>query len=160
VGNVTGNFVAAIAKAETLKFLAAHPEPIDGIFDINSMASGAIAAFDQSGRPMPAVSMVGASKAGVGYWAKHRDEFKGISAGLSTVGYGLAIADVASRMLAGDGIKLNVVAAGMPPITTENIDEWADDRWTLETPGAIPGPPTWLEDGYLDGLFSTGGDAG
>lgn len=157
--NVTGNFVAALAKAETLKLLAAHPQPIDGIFDINSMASGAIAAFDQSGRPMPAVSMVGASKAGVGYWAEHRDTFKGVSAALSTSGFGTAIGEVASRMLAGDGIKLNTVTALIPPITSENIDTWAEDGWTLETPGAIPGPKEWIEPSYLDNLFTSGGDA-
>lgn len=152
--NVTGNFVAAIAKAETLKLLAAHPEPIDGIYDINSMAAGAIAAFEQSGRPMPAVSMVGASKAGVAYWAEHKDTFKGISAALSMEGFAETIANTALRMLEGDGIKANTVTAGLPPITTENIDEWVQEGWTLETPGAIPGPENWVPEDYLDNLFN------
>ncbi len=155
-GNVTGNFVAALAKAETLKFLASNPGKLDGVFDINSMAAGAMDAIDQSGRPMPAVFLRSVSRAGLGYWDQNRDSFKGFGTVISSKGLGETTGTVATKMLAGDGIKVNSLVRDSTYVTSENLDEWVEPGWNLTTAGTIPGPDEWMPVEFIDGAFNNG----
>jgi len=152
-GEVTGNFVSAIAKAETLKFLASNPAPIDGILDIAAMAPGAMAAFEESGRPVPPTGDRSPMRGSMGYWAANNDSYDGFGTGLSADGMGETIAEVTLRMLQGDGPILNLVTYRSVLITDENLDEWADAEWTLDTPGIANGPGGWIPDGWTDPLF-------
>jgi len=160
-GEVTGNFVSAIAKAETLKFLASNPAPIDGILDIAAMAPGAMAAFEESGRPVPPTGDRSPMRGSLGYWLNNNDTYDGFGTGLSADGMGKTIAEVTLRMLAGDGPIINTVTYRSVLITDENLDEWAEADANLDTPGIANGPGDWIPEGWVDPLFtnSSGGDS-
>jgi ribose transport system substrate-binding protein len=153
-GDVYGQFVSAAAKSETLKYLATHPKQVDGVFQVAGMAPGIMQAFQQTGRPMPVVTDIANSKGSLGYWRQHQGDYHGVGTGLGGESYGEAIADVAVRMLQGQGLKVNTVIDRLPLITDANLGEWAQPGWSLETPGIAPGPKgAFAPDDFLDPLF-------
>jgi ribose transport system substrate-binding protein len=154
-GDVYGQFVSSAAKAETLKYLATHPQKVDGVFQVAGMAPGIMQAFKQTGRPMPVVDDVANSKGSLGYWKQNEGAYQGVGTGLGGETYGAAIADVAARMLQGRGLKTNAVIDRLPLITDANLGEWADPSWTLDTPGIAPGPKgAFAPDEFLAPLFN------
>ena len=105
VGDVYGNFIDVNAKSETLKYLATHPQKIDGVIQAGTMTGGIMGAFQQSGRPMPVVDDVGPMKASTGYWLNHRGAYHGVGMAFGPKSMGSAGASVALRMLEGQGPK-------------------------------------------------------
>src|SRR3954463_16227679 len=154
-GDVYGNFIDANAKSETLKYLATHPQKIDGVVQSGTMTGGIMGAFQQSGRPMPVVDDVGPMKASTGYWMQHRDTYHGVGMAFGPSSMGSAGADVALRILEGQGPKLSNIIDRMQILTDENLDDWGDASWTLTTPGQPEGPPGWFfADDYLNPFFA------
>ncbi len=156
-GQVYGNFVSPVAKSETLKYLATHPGQIDGVLQSGTMTDGIMSAFQQTGRPMPIVADIGPTKGGVGYWVNNRDTYHGVGTAFGPSAMGTAAADVALRMLEGQGPQMSNIVAKIPLLTDENLDQWADKSWSLTTPGQPEGPPdTWFTDEYLNPFFANG----
>ena len=154
VGEIAGGFDSSTAKAETIKFLATHPEKIDGVLQVGQMATGIISGFEQSGRPMPAMD-TGADKGALGYWDKHQDSFVGVGSGFNTPEYANSIASIVKRMLAGHGVKVDQITQGMPTFTADTLDQWAEPGWNLRTPGNASGPGgNFLTEDYIAGLFN------
>jgi ribose transport system substrate-binding protein len=155
VGDVYGNFIDVNAKSETLKYLATHPKKIDGVIQAGTMTGGIMSAFQQSGRPMPVVDDVGPMKASTGYWLNHRGTYHGVGMAFGPKSMGSAGANVALRILEGQGPKLSNIIARMQILTEKNVDEWGDKSWTLTTPGQPEGPPNWFfTDDYIDPFFN------
>jgi len=155
VGDVYGNFIDVNAKSETLKYLATHPQKIDGVIQAGTMTGGIMGAFQQSGRPMPVVDDVGPMKASTGYWLNHRGTYHGVGTAFGPKAMGGAGASVALRMLEGQGPNLSNVIARIPLLTEENLDEWGDKSWSLTTPGQPEGPPnSWFTEDYIDAFFA------
>jgi ribose transport system substrate-binding protein len=158
VGTVYGNFVVATAKSETLKFLATHPQPIAGVLQTAVMAPGILSAFAQSGRPVPPVQDVTMMKASSAYWLQHEPEYQGVGMGFGVTDFAQTVADIAGRMLAGDGMTTTDVVGDAPVVTDANLKDWSDPAWTDQTPGVAPGPPgSYLKPGQLDAFFARKG---
>ena len=154
-GDVYGNFIDVNAKSETLKYLATHPQKVEGVVQSGTMTGGIMGAFQQSGRPMPVVDDVGPMKASTGYWLHHRDTYHGVGMAFGPTSMGNAGADVALRILEGQGPKLSNVIARMAILTDQNLDDWGDKSWSLTTPGQPEGPPGWFfTDKYIDAFFA------
>jgi ABC-type sugar transport system substrate-binding protein len=143
---VFGLFVNATVKSETLKFLATHPQKIDGVLQAGGMATGVMSAFEQAGRPMPIVQDVTMLKGSAGYWRQNRKTYLGAGMGFPVIDYAHHVAQVAGNMLAGDGVQFSDLLGNMPIVTDENLDAWSEPGWTLDTPGTVLGPP---KDAYL-----------
>src|SRR3954463_9780644 len=155
VGDVYGNFIDVNAKSETLKYLATHPQKIDGVVQSGTMTGGIMGAFQQSGRPMPVVDDVGPMKASTGYWLNHRGAYHGVGMAFGPKSMGQAGADVALRILDGQGPKLSNIVARMAILTEKNLDQWGDKSSSLTTPGQPEGPPNWFfADDYLNPFFA------
>jgi ribose transport system substrate-binding protein len=155
VGNVYGNFIDVNAKSESLKYLATHPQKIDGVVQSGTMTGGIMGAFQQSGRPMPVVDDVGPMKASTGYWLNHLGTYHGVGTAFGPQTMGRAGAVVALRMLEGQGPKLSNIVARIPLLTEQNLHEWGDKSWTLTTPGQPEGPPnSWFTDDYINAFFA------
>jgi ribose transport system substrate-binding protein len=151
---VYGAFSDSIAKSETLKYLATHPQKIDAAFQAGVMAPGVMRAFQQAGRPMPIVTDSGLSKASLGYWNQHKTTYHGVGFDLPPVPSARAVVDVVRRMLDGQGLKMNAVVGPGPIVTDANLDGWVDPSWNLNTPGAAPGDPqSFLPSKYLEAFF-------
>ena len=56
IGEVEGQWTPSVVKTNTLKFLATHPQQIDGVVDSGLGAVSAWQAFEQSGRPLPKIN--------------------------------------------------------------------------------------------------------
>jgi ribose transport system substrate-binding protein len=156
LGEVYGNFVNSTAKSETLKFLATHPQKIDGAIQNSGMGAGVIGAFKQTGRPVPIMGDIGASKASLAYWAKNTGTYDAAVSVAPTLSFGNAMADVAGRMLRGDGLKMTDIVWNMAQVTPAEKGKWVDPSWTFETPGDAAGPADQLFPGnQLDSFFNS-----
>lgn len=158
VGDVYGQFANAAAKSETLKYLGTHPAKIDGVTQAGTMGSGIMSAFQQAGRPMPVVADIGPTSGSMAYWAQNDGKYFGVGSGEGTVALGTAAADVAIRMLDGQGVKLTYLTQALTTITEENRDEWTPDPNAKFTSNLLPeGPPnSFLTDEYLNPMFVNG----
>jgi ribose transport system substrate-binding protein len=70
IGTVQGKWTDQIAQVEVQKFLATHPDRVDGIVLQSPSEIGVIQALLQSGRPVPPISLQGEFGAGC-YWRQH-----------------------------------------------------------------------------------------
>ena len=154
-GEIAGAFVASTAKAETLKFLATHPGPVEGVVEVGGMAPGVISGFKQAGRPIPIVGDSAGMKASLGYWINNKDSYNGFGQGFPPKRYGSAIASVTKSVLAGRGLKVSDITNYYVPITDSNLSDWAQTSWNLNTPGVAEGPPQqYMSEKFLDTLFT------
>jgi ribose transport system substrate-binding protein len=154
-GEVYGGFSESLAKSETLKYLATHPQKIDALTTLAGESVGTLQAFKQTGRPIPPAAEVGMDKGFLGYWQQNQSTYHASSTSLPPVAAARALHDVAMRMLAGQGVKLNTLVAKNPVITDANLADWADPSWTLATPGTVSGDPqSFMPSTFLDDFFN------
>ncbi|HEY7620149.1 MAG TPA: substrate-binding domain-containing protein [Solirubrobacteraceae bacterium] len=156
-GQVYGSYSTSLAKSETLKFLATHPQKINGAFQTAVMAPGVMSAFQQTGRQIPPVNDIGSNRGSLGYWLSHKGSYHGVGAGLGAEAMARALGGVARRMLRGQGIRISDVQHPNTIITDRNLSDWAQPGWTLTTPGIAEGPAEqFMSDEFLNGLFAQG----
>jgi ribose transport system substrate-binding protein len=140
-----------------LKFLATHPQKINGAFQTAVMAPGVMSAFQQTGRQIPPVNDIGSNRGSLGYWLSHKGSYHGVGAGLGAEAMARALGGVARRMLRGQGIRISDVQHPNTIITDRNLSDWAQPGWTLTTPGIAEGPAEqFMSDEFLNGLFAQG----
>jgi ribose transport system substrate-binding protein len=138
VGSVVGDFLPTAAKSQTLEFLSTHPAPIGGVLQAATMGAAAVSAFQEAGRPLPAVSFNWAQKNDLAVWKQLRTQgLKAVATVDNTIAVGTAIADVANRMLAGDGVKVNAVIAPMKQLTSADFASFVSPSWTPSTVGNV-----------------------
>lgn len=156
-GQAFGAFSESQAKSETLKYLSTHPQKIDGVAALAGESVGVVQAFKQVGRPVPPMAEVGMDKGFLGYWRANQGTYHAASTSLPPVPAARAVAEVAGRMLAGQGVKLNTLVAEEPVINDANLAEWVNPSWTLSTPGTVPGATeSFMPSSFIDGFFNHG----
>jgi ribose transport system substrate-binding protein len=154
-GEVFGAFSESMAKSETLKYLATHPQKIDAVTTLAGEAVGTLQAFKQTGRAIPPFAEVGMDKGFLGYWRQNQSNYHASSTSLPPVPSARALHDVAMRMLAGQGVKLNTLVAENPVITDANLADWSDPTWSLNTPGTVSGDPqSFMPSSFIDDFFN------
>jgi ribose transport system substrate-binding protein len=155
-GEIYGGFSESLAKSETLKYLATHPQKIDAVTTLAGESVGTLKAFQQTGRPIPPAAEVGMDKGFLGYWQQNQSKgYHASSTSLPPVAAARALHEVAMRMLAGQGPKLNSLIGKNPVITDANLADWAEPSWNINTPGTVPGDPqSFLPSKYLDDFFN------
>ena len=155
-GSPVGQFTPSVAKAQTLEFLTAHPQTIDGAIQTGGMATGIMQAFIQTGRTVPTVADSGATPGALAYWNQHKGTYKGVALGLPPAALADTTWKVALGLLGGRGIKISDVSQKPLIITDANLSQWVQPGWSLETPIAYaPGPPNvFYPDSYLDQFFT------
>jgi ribose transport system substrate-binding protein len=151
-----GEYNPATAKTATLQFLASHPQPVDGVVQINGMAASIIQAFQQTGREVPPIGDNGATPGALAYWKENEGSYEGIAAGLPVKEFVDAIWNVSEGLLEGRGLKVSEINQAPLLVTDENLDEWVEPDWTLETPQVYaPGPPgVFYPPSYLEQFFT------
>jgi ABC-type sugar transport system substrate-binding protein len=154
-GEIFGGFSESLAKSETLKYLATHPQKIDATTTLAGESVGTLQAFKQTGRPIPPFAEVGMDKGFLGYWRQNQSSYHASSTSLPPVPAARALHDVAMRMLAGQGVKLNTLVAENPVITDANLTDWSDPSWNLNTPGTVSGDPqSFMPSTFLNDFFN------
>jgi ribose transport system substrate-binding protein len=154
LGTAYGEFNDQAAQGTTLGFLSAHPQPIAGVLETATMAPGVMRAFQQDGRPTPIVPDSGLEDASLGYWYTNRSTYKDEGTTLPPVPAAAGTAEVALRMLEGQGVKINTIVGKQPIVTNANLSKWAQPGWTLDTQGAASGTrSSALTSSFLAGFF-------
>jgi ribose transport system substrate-binding protein len=153
VGNLRGQWTDQVAKSEILKYLATHPEKIDGVATQSAQETGTVQALLQSGRPMVPVTTGGEAGAAC-YWRKHRDWISK-SFNLWPPGDDFeGTFDAMIRTLQGQSPKVQSIAR---QITTVNYDQVAAqlpaDCDVNATSWIQPGIAAWWPDALLDAFF-------
>lgn len=161
IGEINGNWNNATAKTATLQFLASHPQKIDGVLQNGIMAQGIIQAFEQAGRPVPPVTMVGAQAGELSWFKDHLDE--GYSTGGSAYN-GKQQADAAwrvlGRILAGKQPKITDIPLHPALVTKDNVADYVPPGATLNTvDDPLGDPQDYASDDYLDLVFDKPGNA-
>ncbi|MEE9095801.1 substrate-binding domain-containing protein [Pseudarthrobacter phenanthrenivorans] len=154
--SVVGAYNPTTAKTEVLKWLSTHQTDLGGVVQASIMGNGVISAFEQSGRPMPPMADAAASEGSLAYWEKNAPEgYKGAATGQGPQAMGSVIADVALRVLNGDGIKVNTVLLEPALITDQNLADWAV-RGAEVSSGKSAEPPagTFPPAGFIDQFFA------
>jgi ribose transport system substrate-binding protein len=159
VGKPVGEYSPSTAKTQMLQFLSAHPQPIDGAIQVGGMATGMIQAFQQTGREVPPIADLGASPGALAYWNEHKGDYEGVAIAWPPAAQTEAMWNVAIGLLEGRGLKVNTVLQSPVVINDENLDEWVDPKWTLETPLVYaPAPPgVFYQPEYIEQFFSKPG---
>jgi ribose transport system substrate-binding protein len=139
-GEIEGGYVTPTAKTETLSWLTANPAEVSAVVQLNAMATGVITAFEQSGRTVPPVTMNTASAGDIAYL--HDNAPDGYYA-VGTVGGGAsqlnAAFRVGMRVLAGQGPITNEMITAPPLITPDNVDDYYQDGWDINSAEGIQG---------------------
>ncbi|MGH7072882.1 MAG: substrate-binding domain-containing protein [Stellaceae bacterium] len=114
LGVVYGFWNEATAKTQMVKWLATHPEKIDGIVSYGDMAVAADEALKQFGRPL-AVQSDGTNEcAYIAYWHEHKLHSFALLAGGGSNGYEAFY--VAMKMMFGQKPTTNMIWVPLPPI--------------------------------------------
>src|SRR4051794_19014925 len=154
-GEVYGGFSEAQAKSETLKWLSTHPQKLDGVAMMPGEAVGVLQAFKQVGRPIPPAAEVGFDRGFLGYWQQNQSHYHAASTSLPPVPAARAVAEVAARMLDGQGVKLNTLVALEPVVNDATLADWAEPGWSQTTPGTVSGKPdSFMPSDFIDGFFT------
>jgi ribose transport system substrate-binding protein len=154
VGEVHGNWTASVAKTETLKFIATHPQQINGIWSGGLMALAAEEALIQSGRkPVPTSDMDNECN-----WLAFMKQNPNVATRALVDGGGPVAYEafaVATRLLAGRRLAVNTIMYKLPIVDHETIDQYYDPSMTLDsTCWANPKDGRLVSDAYLDQFFT------
>jgi ribose transport system substrate-binding protein len=154
VGEINGNWTPSVAKTETLKFVATHPDAIDGVFSGGLMAVPALQALEQSGRPVVPVTDMDNECTTVAYMKENPNvSMRAVVDGGGPVAFtGFS---VAARILAGQRPLVNTILYRLRAITTENMNEYYDPSMTVDsTCWADPKDGRLVSEDYLNKFFT------
>jgi ribose transport system substrate-binding protein len=160
VGTINGNWNNATAKTATQQFLASHPGQIDGVLQNGIMAQGVIQAFQQVGRKVPPVSMVGGQAGDLSYFADHlKDGYNTGGSSYNGVQQAYSAMRVLLNTLGGKEPKVTDIPIQATVVTKDNVKQFAPPGATLNTLGDPLGDPaTFSPQSYLNPFFNkTGG---
>jgi ABC-type sugar transport system substrate-binding protein len=155
--SIVTQFAPPIAKQQMLSFLSTHTQPVAGVITAGPFTAGVIQAFLQAGRTVPPVTNNGLDEGGLGYWLQHESTFNGVALANTPNGLANAVAQVAHKMLLGDGMKINTLAIDPPLATSENLTKYVtvDPSWTINTVGSAIGPAdAYVSQAYIDAIFT------
>ncbi len=158
LGTVAGDWNPATTATEMTRFLATHPQQIDGIIEAGGEAVAAQEAMVDAGREMAVVNSIDGSKAFMAFW-KQNPNLQAIATNQSPASAAYEAFLVAVRKLAGQNLVVNTVFYPVPVVTNANFDDYYDESYTTTSSG-FPTPPDGVavEDEFFDGLFSGGGE--
>jgi ribose transport system substrate-binding protein len=151
---VNGYYQSAATQGAVQQFLGTHPSPLSGIVQAGTMGTGIFAAYAQAGDSAPSMADTGATQGSLDYWYTH-SSYKGAAVLLEAGAGGATAADVALRMLAGDGVKLNTLLETPFVISTrKQLDVLWKPSWALtSTIDVSPPAGTYFPTSYLNAFF-------
>jgi ribose transport system substrate-binding protein len=155
--SIVTQFASPIAKQQVLSFLNTHTQPVAGVITAGPFTAGVIQAFLQAGRTVPVITNNGLDEGGLAYWVQHKSTFNGVALANIPNGLANAAAQVAHKMLIGDGVKINTLSIAPPLATNANLTKYVtlDPGWTINTVGSAIGPADmYVSQAYIDSIFT------
>jgi ribose transport system substrate-binding protein len=155
--SIVTQFQASIAKQQVLSYLNTHPQTVNGVITAGPFTSGVIEAFQQAGRTVPVVTNNGLDEGGLAYWVQHKSTYNGVALANTPNGLAYATTQVAHKMLAGDGVKINTLSIDPPLATNANLTTYVtiDPSWTINSAGTATGPADlYVSNSFIDAIFT------
>jgi ribose transport system substrate-binding protein len=162
VGTIYGKWTNASAKAEVVKWLAAHPGlKVDGVVQHGIMMAGIIQAFQQAGRTVPPISGGGCQGGELSWWLKNKATYRSVATCFNGFQTGWSEFRLLLRILDGRGLRVRDIHIPVPIVTNENVHVYATPGKPLSWPGEPRGPiDGWASNKVLDGYFHKAGNPG
>jgi ribose transport system substrate-binding protein len=154
VGTVSGSWTDQIAKAEVLKFLATHPQPIDGVVVQSAQEIGVMQAFQQAGRPLPPMT-IGGEKGAACYWTKNPDFKTRLFNFWPPAREADAAMSVMIRILQGQGPKIQSITRSPTQSDLAEVRELVPPDCDVNDSSWIH-PDDWFSEEYLNNFFERG----
>jgi ribose transport system substrate-binding protein len=146
-------WTSQVGQAETQKWLATHPQQLDGIAVQSSGETGVLQALLQSGRDIPPIS-IGGELGALCYWRKNPDY---ISAAIQTWPPGDDIElgwNIMMRTMQGQGPKIQSILVPTVVIEYEEVKALLDENCDRNsTEWLNVGIDVWGGTDYLDQFF-------
>jgi ribose transport system substrate-binding protein len=159
IGDPVGNYVPPVVEGAVLSFLTSHPQKISAVFQAGTMAQSIMQAFQKAGRTIPSVDDVATSPGSLAYWKQNVSKgYKGAGSAAGPMGLTLQTVDLTTRLLGGQGPKVNAFVWYHPLITPQNLSGFTKSLpagASLSTQGLYENPPsTYLPKAVVDSLMS------
>lgn len=152
-GTVAGMWTDQVAQAEIQRWLATHPQPLDGIVIQSASELGALRALKQSGRPMVPIT-IGGELGALCYWRKNPDYVSGaIHAWPPGTDFEMNW-NIMMRTLQGQGPKIQSILTRPHVMTFEELTKVLDENCNEDSDGWYNVPiEEWAGKAYLDQFF-------
>ncbi len=154
VGNIAHMWTSQVGQAEVQKWLATHPQQLDGIAVQSSGETGVLQALLQSGRDIPPIS-IGGELGALCYWRNNPDY---ISAAIQTWPPGDDIElgwNIMMRTMQGQGPKIQSILVPTVKSTFEDIKALLDENCDRNSTDWLHvGIDAWGGTDYLDQFFA------
>jgi len=155
-----GNWDEGQAKTVVSQYIASHPQPIAGVLQDGGMMAGVVQAFEANGLKVPVIADGQCGGGDLSWWLAHQDTYKTVGGCINGYQGAYTYFNVALRILANKGPKLNVLEMPITPITNENLAQFAQPGLPLSSQEEVGGPQTaWCDNACLDKYFNTAGAA-
>lgn len=154
VGTVAGMWTDQVAKTEVQKWLATHPEQVDGIIAQAASDTGTLQGLIQSGRPVVPVTLGGEVGAAC-YWKKHPNFTKN-GWHVWPPGDEMQLAfEVMMRTLEGQGPKIQSIVRDIEPFDYEYVDNQLSNDCNVNSDAWLqPGSDVWFPPELMDKFFT------
>jgi ABC-type sugar transport system substrate-binding protein len=156
VDQVAGDWTESVAQTAMVKYLATHPETVDGILDGAGMATGGELALQQAGRPLAKEGFYDPECSTFALWKQH----PGMVVTSQNQGPEMAAYEsfiVAERMLYGQKPIVNTLLYPIPGPTQASFNQWYKSTMTLKsTCYASPPASAITGNSYYNNLFKGG----
>lgn len=153
VGNINHMWTSQVGQAELQKWLATHPQQLDGIAVQSSGETGVLQALLQSGRDIPPIS-IGGELGALCYW-RNNPEY--ISAAIQTWPPGDDIElgwNIMMRTMQGQGPKIQSILVPTVVSKFEDIEALLDENCDRNSTDWLHvGIDAWGGTDYLDQFF-------
>jgi ribose transport system substrate-binding protein len=162
VGTIYGKWTNASAKAEVVKWLAAHPDTkVDAVIQHGIMMAGIIQAFQQAGRTVPPISGGGCQGGELSWWLRNKSTYRSVATCFNGFQTAWSEFRLLLRILDGRGLRVRDIHIPVPIVTNENVHVYATPGKPLSWPGEPRGPINgWASNKVLDGYFKQPGNPG
>lgn len=154
VGQVAHMWTSQVGQAEVQRWLATHPQQLDGVAVQSSGETGVLQALLQSGRrPIPPIS-IGGELGALCYWRNNPDY---ISAAIQTWPPGDDIElgwNIMMRTMQGQGPKIQSILVDPVTVKYEDIEAVLDENCDRNSTDWLHvGVDSWGSKKYLDNFF-------
>lgn len=154
VAEITGMYQTAETQKAVVEFLATNPAGVDGVLQSGVMGLGVLQGFDQAGQTLTALTDGGATRGSIAI-AKATPDLQFFATGQPAFEMGQRYGQIAERILAGQGPKINQFVTVLPVITQENIDSVYESTFEITDQSGITGnPDDYFPAKQLDQLFN------
>jgi len=155
-----GNWDNGTVKQVVSQYLAAHPQPVDGVLQDGGMFAGVVQAFESRGIKVPPVGVEQCYAGDLSWWLKNIDTYKTAGGCINGLQGGYVYFNTALRILDNKGPKYNVLSMPAVAIDNTNLKAYAQPGLPLTSDLELPGPKTaWCDDTCLDEYFNEPGPA-